>query len=482
MSSTLLWILLPLAVGVALLAYRGKATWLPALLGGALCLFLAWVAAELPLGVVMQLGPFTTEIAPTMVLFGRSFTLDNAHTPILTLLYLLQALWLFGVHLAKPGRLFVPLSLICLALLVGALAVQPFLYAALLLAMAALLLVPLLSPPGSHPGLGVQRYLQFQVFAVPFILFTGWILSGVEANPNNLTLVLRAGLLLALGFGFLLALFPFHGWVPVLAGQSHPYVFGFLILFLPSVAMVFGLGFFDRYGWLRDGTFTGALLLAAGGLMALLGGAWAASERHMGRLFGYATMVAGGYSIQAIGLGGAAGVQAFFALLIPQGLAIWAWAAALSRLPLPEEGAADLSEVTQGAPKHPLALAVLLAALACLAGLPLLGSFSGRLAVLQGAATVAPWAAVFSLLGSLGLLVAGGRVLAAALAASLPRPPGWVEEAQPELVDKSSDLYNPYVWAFAVVSALALLGGGLFPQLFWGMVPRLAALFSQLFP
>src|SRR5690606_20747513 len=121
---------------------------------------------------------------------------------------------------------------------------------------------------------------------------------------------------------------------------------------------------------------------AAGGLAALLGGLWAAGQQNLGRMFGYAAILAGGYSLQAIGLGGAAGVQAFFALFIAHSLALWAGAFALSRLLRPGEAAAEVPELTQQAPQHPLAAAVLLVSLAALAGLPLLAVFPGRLAVL----------------------------------------------------------------------------------------------------
>lgn len=477
MSAPLLWIASPLVVGAALLFYRGKLRWLPTLLATLLALFLAWAAWQLPLGVVLRLGTLNLEIAPTLVVLGRSFTLSNAHTPLLTLLYLFQALWLLGSYLARPGALFTPLSLICLGLLVAALAVQPFLYAALLLCMAALLLIPLLLRPGRKPGLGLQRYVQFQVFAVPFILFTGWILSGVEANPSNLTLVLRATLLLALGFGFLLAIFPFHSWVPLLAGESHPYLFGYTLFFLPATGLVFALGFFDRYAWLRESSF-GEPLLLAGGLMALLGGLWAARQPSLGRLFGYAVVLLQGFCLQAIGLGGASGAQALFALLIAQGLGIWAWSWALSRLP--EQEACQVEALREHSARQPLTSAVLVLALASLAGLPLLGSFHGRLVVLQASVAQAPWLALASLAGSLGLLLACLRLLAALLAAEGRRRQGWVEEAHPVKPDKSGEWHDPFSWGFAALAAGLLLGSGLLPRLFLGGVPALAALFGQL--
>jgi len=58
-----------------------------------------------------------------------------------------------------------------------------------------------------------------------------------------------------------------------------------------------------------------------------------------------------------------------------------------------------------------------------------------------------------------------------------------VEEVEPAPTSKKSiDASNPYVWAFAVVTLLSLLGFGLLPHVFLAAVPGLAAMFSQLSP
>ncbi|MEX2161274.1 MAG: proton-conducting transporter membrane subunit [Anaerolineales bacterium] len=481
MSSALLWILVPLALGVALLFYSRQDAF-PGLLASLTCLFLSLAAWQLPLDVVMQLGPFTVEIAPSFIMLGRSFTLGEAQTPLLAFIYLLEAFWLLGAFFAKPGRLFVPISLICVGLLVASLAVEPFLYAALLIAVAAMLIIPLMVPPGSRPGPGVQRFLKYQIFAVPFILFTGWILSGVEASPGNLDLVLRAGLLLALGFTFLLALFPFHSWVPLLAKECHPYVFGFLVFFLPSIALIFGLGFFDRYAWLRDGNFAYPLVVWAGALATLLAGLWVAAERHPVRMFAFAAMANIGFGLQAVGLGGVQSAQVFFALWLPQALAMWVWATALGAI-----GSDQLPGRVSDSPSipstHPGLAASLLLAAFSLAGLPALGGFPGRLALLDGIAAVSPLAAVATLAGSLGLLIGALRMLVQLM----PREQGgrqkWTEEAE---VDKPPShriqMTGLYAWVLLAISAVGLVGFGVLPQLFLSSVPGMAAMFTQLLP
>jgi formate hydrogenlyase subunit 3/multisubunit Na+/H+ antiporter MnhD subunit len=480
MSSPFLWVLLPIAIGALLLLYR-RPDDTPLFLALGASLVLAWVAWQVPIDVVMQLGSVSFEISPTLVLFGRNFTLGEAHRTLLSFIYLAQAFWLLGAFITRPGRLFAPLSLISVGLFVAALSVQPFLYAALMLAAVVLIQVPLLAPPGSSPGPGMQRMLLFQLFAVPFILFTGWLLTGVEASPGNLNLILRSGLLLALGFSFLMALFPFHSWLPMLARESHPYIFGFLMFFLSNISSLFLLSFIDRYVWLRENPAVYQLLLLAGTLGVLLAGLWAAAERNLGRLLAFACMAAIGGLLQAIGLGGAAGVQTFFALMLPQAWALWALAACLGLL-ASELESFDLEVAQASFRHHPLLVLTLVAGLFSIAGAPLLGTFPAHLSIWRGLGEQSVLLLVLSLLGSLGLLAAGIRLLLAGLAAARkPAAAPASRDVTGRPVEPRHDFANPYIWGFFIIWVVTLLGYGLLPA-FLAPVSRLAAMFSQLFP
>lgn len=480
MNSTMLWVLFPLAVGIGLVFLRREGL-VPLLVAALVSLFLAGATWFLPIDEAMQLGPFSVEILPTFILAGRSFTLTADHAPLLGLVYLMQTLWILGSYLAKPSRLFVPLSLVSVSLLVAALAVQPFLYAALLIAMAAILQIPVLLPGQVQPGSGIRRFLEVQVMAVPLILFAGWVLSGVEANPGNSELILRAGLLLVVGFALLLALFPFHSWMPMLAAETHPYSFAFLIVILTSFELVFGMGFFDRYAWLRETDFVRPLLLILGGLMVALAGLWAARETNPRRTLAYGAMLSVGFGVQSLGLAGGAGTQILFALLLPQAFTLWVWAAALGRLT--QFGSTNsLEDIRSLLAGHPLTTAVLLASMFSLSGLPLLASFSGRLAVLDSAATYSPWSAALALLGSLGLLGAAVRTLAATLPGEARPAWRWVEEAETPATRLGGGFGDIFTWIFAAISLGGMLGFGLLPRFFLVAVPKLAAIFGQLFP
>lgn len=480
MSSAFLWIILPGLLGFGLLFYR-RVDRFPFTIAALTCLFLAWIAWQFPIDVVLNIGPISFEIFPSLSFFGRSFTLSDLHRPLLTFIYFFQTLWVLGSVIAKPGRLFIPISLICVSLFVAAVSVDPFLYASILIALAALALIPLLVPPGGTAGPGVLRFLIFQILAVPFILFTGWILTGVEASPGNLNLILRSGLLLLLGFTFLLALFPFHSWIPMLARESHPYVLGFLLFFLPTIATIFAISFFDRYAWLRDSEFIYQILALIGSLSILLPGLWAYVERHLARLLGFAAMLGVGFNLLGFSLAGTEGVQIFFALLLPQSLGLWMMAVALGAL-WRRNTEFNLKSLATAYRSSPLVVSGLLLAVFSLAGLPLLASFPPRIALLTQLTAGSTWAAVLALGGCLALASTGAKLLLAVLSKTDRKQSGWVEEVEPIDLVTESDISDPYVWTFVVVSVIGLLGFGLFSRLLLAGVPSLASMFPLLFP
>lgn len=480
MSAAILWVGLPMALGLILLLFRRGEGSLALVLSVALAVILGWIAWQVPLDTPHQMGPFTLRILPSFSVFGRNFILGEADRNLLALAYAGLTLWLAGSFFARPGPLFLPSALIFFGLLVAAYAVEPFLYAALLIAVAVLISVPMLAPPGSRPGPGVFRYLTFQLLAVPFILFSGWLLSGVEASPGNLNLVLGAGLLLGFGLIFLMSVLPFHSWIPMLAGEAHPYVTTFIFTFLPTLAAILSFTFFDRYAWLRDRQITYELFLAVGSLVVLAGGLWAASQRRLSKVLAYAVVVGIGTNLQAIGLSGGQSIQLFFVLLVARSLALWIWAVALSAFGQVSDQALTLDNFRTIARNHPLLTIALTAALFSIAGLPLLAGFPPAVELWTVLGQISLPAAAAALMGSLGLGVAGLRIVWARL-----RPAEAVKSAESSAASPTSDegdLHNPYAWLYFGLSMGALLIFGLWPGIISGSLTGFLAIFPQLSP
>ena len=254
MNAPTIWIIFPgIAAGLLYLLRRWKRA--THLTGVILALLLAWLAWKLPIGESLSLVPIgwlpSLNLTDTMTILGRRFILDSAAQPFLIFIYLGIALWFGGAYIARTGILFIPVGLAIAALLTAALAVEPFLYAALLIEMAALACLPILSPPGKPVGRGVLRFLTFQTLGVPFILYAGLLLSGVQTTPENPNLVIRIAILMVLGFALFTAIFPFHTWIPMIAEETNPYTAAFVFFFIPGIVSLFALEFLNRYPWLQ---------------------------------------------------------------------------------------------------------------------------------------------------------------------------------------------------------------------------------------
>jgi len=428
MSAPFIWIVLPAIYAVILfILHRWKR--LVVILGILLTVLLAWFAWIQPIGKTYILGQVRFQVVDTMLILGRRFVLAPSDAPILTLLYLGVAFWFGGTIAAKAGGYFIPIGLAIVALLTAAIAVEPFLYAALLIELLTIISLPLISPPGKPVGRGALRFLSFQTLAMPLILFAGWILEGVEASPGDSELVIQAGILIATGFAFLLAIFPFHTWVPMLAEETHPYVAAFIFYILSLGITFLGIGFLERYSWLRTSEGLFELLRLAGVLMVVIGGFWAAFQVHLGRLLGYAVLMETGLSLLTVGIGPAGtalppSLGLLFTSLLPRGLAFGVWALAITAIARAQGADVNLKKslsfsALQGiGRKSPLAAIALLLAIFSLAGFPLLAGFPVRLALWQALSSRYFLASLAALSGSAGLMIGGLRTLAVLISGS----------------------------------------------------------------
>ncbi len=470
MSAPLLWILLPGLTAVILLILQRRET-LVAMAATLMAILLAALAIWLPDSELITLGSWTISFSPSASVLGRRFLLDAADRPTLVVLYAAVALWYGAVPTTRPGRGFIPLSLGIVALLIAAIAVDPFLYAALLIEMAVLLSIPFLAAGRGPVGIGILRYLTFNTLGVPFILIAGFLLTGVEVSPEDQNLILQAAVMIGLGFAFLLAIFPLHTWIPMIAEEAHPYAAAFIFILLPSAGLLLGLSFLERFSWLREMPGTFHLLRGVGVLMVLTGGFWSAFQKNLGRLMGFSVLLAIGFSLLALSLMQGEQSEIFLGIfltsMISMGLSLGVIALALSILSR-AAGVLEFKTLAGVGRRYPIAMLALEIGLFSLAGLPLLGIFPSRWVIFQGLANVSKGALIWALAGSLGLFIGGVRAFSMLIGGSERR----------EWIISENRLQAFYL----LTGVIVLLIMGSLPQWFLSFFIKLPEALQQLRP
>ena len=463
MSAPLLWIFLPFVIG-GLSLFITRERW-ATMIGGVTAIVLTAAALIVPIDEALSFGSFSLKVESSFQILGRNLTLNSSEAPLLAILFGVAALWFVGAEAAGVARRLTPFGLMIISLLVASIAVQPFLYAALLIELSVLVAVPLLSPPDQTPSRGVIRFLIYQSLGMPFILVAGWLSAGVDASPGDLTLTIQSSLMLGLGFAFLFAIFPLYNWIPLLMEESSPYIVGFLLWLLPMVTSILGMSFLDRYAWLRTSAQLVSALRVAGLLMVLTGGIWTAFQRHLGRMMAFAAVAETGFILLSLSLDPTIGLPIVFLLLIPRGLGLAIWALSLSILNSNTESL-RFSSVQGIIRTYPLATTGLILSALSTAGFPLLAGFPPRLALWSGLAQQSLSTGFWLLIGIVGLAAGAVRTLAVMV-----------------MADEKTAWASKESWAQRGMLGIGMIGLfilGLFPQAANPILDKLPLMFQHL--
>ena len=435
---------------------------------------LAGLALTLPFGrPITALGGLVFDDTATVL--GRSFLVEPGDRLALAFLFGQAALIFLVSGIADPGRTFLPASLGCLGLLSASLFVRPFLFAAFFLELAAAMAVLMLA--AETPGLrlspkatrGALRFLVYTTLGLPFILLTGWLLEASAASPADPTFIRQATLSLMFGFAVLLAVAPFHSWVPAIAEHAPPLAAVFVFTVMRQAVMFLLLAFLANFTWLSQNAAVYRALTLAGGGMVLFGAIFVFGQRNFGRMLGYVMLIDFGAVLLGVGLGTLAGVQSALVTMVLRGVALPLWAAGLSQLRL-AAGSDKFEDLRGYARRYPVAAGAVILALLSLVGFPLTAGFPGRWALLSLLAQIHPSGAVLLLIGLVSVAFVCARGLASLLArVELPAETGPAAASGRRLTAAL------YALGFTVVLAL-----GLFPQWLLPAVAETASAFSQL--
>ncbi|TEU14821.1 MAG: hypothetical protein E3J21_14845 [Anaerolineales bacterium] len=365
---------------------------------------------------------------------------------------------------------FIPFGLVILGLLSGVATMRLFLFAALLLEIAAIVAVFAIQGDQQGSTRAGLRYLAMTALALPCFLVAAWLFDLHARNPHNVALAEPAVTLLALGFAILLGVVPFQAWLPAVAVKAAPTVTAFLIGTVNPVLLLLLTSLFQRHPWLIADNQAFQLLTVGGLLTSLVGGLLALGQQDFGRLLAYTALNDLGCLLLGLGTASVEGLTAIALQLVNRSLALVLASVGLATLRryASSDAFADLGNVAQ---RMPLVSAGLLAGLLSLAGFPLTGGFASRwpiyrlvyqenhlyaiaLALSGGAAALGCWRGLLALLGP---------------------------DAHPELEREPIPLlrYLPTV-AVILILTLLCLALGLFPQLFSPPILKLVEGFTFL--
>jgi formate hydrogenlyase subunit 3/multisubunit Na+/H+ antiporter MnhD subunit len=457
-GGSLILIAAPLIAGVAAFLLR-RFLALSAVLAASVPLALAVLALQFPLDEPQDL-------------LGRVVVLSSGDRLGIAFLFVVSSAIFVGVWRSSPAWSYYPIALVILGVLAAVLIIRPplneiypsFVYSALFMAIASALSVfPL---QGGRPGVarGTLRFITLMPLALPALLLADWALGQLTQSPDSPDLAQGTIFLAALGFTFLLAVFPFHSWVPSVSREAPPLSTAFVLNVLLGAALILLLDVLNENRVIAGDPRTLELLRGAGLLMAGLGALLAWTQTDFGRLLGYAAIADMGAILFAIGLASGAGLAAAFILMIVRalGMGLLSMGMTLVRERLGDDSFVGLRSLVWRMPWASLAI---VAGGLSLAGLPPLAGFAGRWGLLQETGRVDPGAAALLLASTVSVAIGVLRGLREML-----HP---LEEAvDPQQRERRSE-------TVLIIGALALcLLIGLFPGLLAGFVREFVAAYT----
>lgn len=371
-----------------------------------------------------------TSPPPETTLLGRPIVLERVPRVLLIALGFWMAVGaLYAARISQGWSLF-PFWPLLFGVVAVAFMFQDFIVRVIVLKVAWLGAILLVQSGVKASTRAATRLLVVIVLATPALLLAGVLAARIEANANLITLAPLAGIGFGIGFSLVLAVVPFHAWLPQVAEDGPPLIAAWFVAAFGTAYLVLLIDLVGRMPWLLE-EGRGLTLLRSGGILLIAGGGiLALVETHVGRLWAYSVLVDTGYLVLGIGLGRLIGMEvplmavgARFVALILSGVAL----ATIRHRAM----SLEMDELAGSASKVPLSYLGWLSGGLSFLGVPLSPGFPGHWLILRQLFALdirLAWGIVVAtLLGVLGYV----RALNAALRTA---PPERLETIEPEPV------------------------------------------------
>ncbi len=240
---------------------------------------------------------------------------------LLILLFSTASIFLFVWQVSQGWSLY-PFLLISIGFLNGALLFQSPVIAVLLAELGMLTCIFLIQGGPREDTRPAMHLLTTIVLASPLLLVAIFLLHYYDMHSDIAALLQVATAIMALGFAFVFALFPFHTWLPTISETAPPAIAAFMASTVPIVFLVLLTTWLVQFPALREtGTFSH--LLVWGGLVtAITGGILAYSQDHLGRWWAHVALADLGYLLVGLGIASPAALHGVLYGLINRSVAL----------------------------------------------------------------------------------------------------------------------------------------------------------------
>ena len=427
MSAAVLWIYIPFFTGILLmfLPEQRRFTRIVSLI---LTAFLAYTALRIPVNSMIVVNRSTLIFSASARLLGRPVTIDRADQTLVAFFYTFTFLWIFGSMFTRIYRFFIPTALISTALLIGVIAVQPFIYGIFLVMICVLLFLPMLNSSGLNNENSIFRFLLYQLLGMICLAVSGQLTGALDINPQDSYLLKRTVILIFAGFSFWLAVFPFFSWIAALMEKSCPFVTGFTVSLLQFSSLFILLQFLNDHLWLRSyqPLFHGLRLV--GCMMLAAGSVWAISQNNLQRMMAFIMTAENGASILLLGTNSRESINTFLTGLFIHSIVWLIWATSVKFMS--DDTDLSLDNLKGFAFRHPVVCAALLLSHFTVSGMPILAGFRLRMSLLKSSFIYSNQLGWITAAASALLLFSGLKLMYVFLS------PGQTEKVQPFPVDE----------------------------------------------
>ncbi len=348
---------------------------------------------------------FWTRPPPPATFLGRALVLEDTPRVLLVALGFWMAVGaLFAGRISQGWSLF-PFWLLLFSLFNAAFMFQDFVVRVVLLKIAWLGAILLVQSGITVSVRAATRLLIVAVIALPPLLAAGLLATRIQANSNLIELAPLAGVGFGVGFSLVLAVVPFHAWLPQVAEDAPPLVAAWFVAAFGTAYLMLLVELVRNMPWLLTEGRGLDMLRVAGTLLIVGGGVLALVETHLGRMWAYSVLVDTGYILLAIRIGPFMGMEAAWLAIIARFVALILSGTALATI-RHRAMSLHLDELPGSASRVPLSFLGLLSGGLSFLGIPLSPGFPGHWVVLRQIFPVEPqlgWTLLIAtLLGTLG--------------------------------------------------------------------------------